>query len=429
MNLRRSILALLMLPLTVAAQPSAEVFSVRAGSSPPDGSKQPKVGRMSDRKSYDSYRGLVMAGYQGWFGAPGDGAGRGWYHYVGRNGFRPGSTNVDLLPDTREYKKLYKTEFTYDNGDTLCLPSSYDAETTELHFAWMEQYGLDGVFMQRFIAELKRERSLHHLNHVLDNAMQAAGRHSRAISVMYDLSGMQPADTAILLRDIDLLAERYHLKERRANPSYLWHNGRPLVAVWGVGFNDHRAYGLDEAATIVRGLKARGFSILIGVPTHWRDLDGDTESDPRLLELIASCDVVMPWFVGRYNETTYPLYFHQLIHDDMAWCREHGIDYAPLCFPGFSWNNMHYPHLSTSIPRNRGRFFRKQLDFCTDVVGAEMLYIAMFDEIDEGTAIMKCASRMPTPADGSTFVPVKGPSDRYLKLAGRAARKIKKVKR
>lgn len=44
---------------------------------------------------YDSYRGLVMAGYQGWFNAPDDGANRGWHHYAGKNGFCPGLWNRD----------------------------------------------------------------------------------------------------------------------------------------------------------------------------------------------------------------------------------------------------------------------------------------------------------------------------------------------
>ena len=58
-------------------------------------------------KQYNSYKGLVMAGYQGWFNAPGDGSGRGWHHYNGSNGFRPGSCSVDFWPEVSEYKKLY----------------------------------------------------------------------------------------------------------------------------------------------------------------------------------------------------------------------------------------------------------------------------------------------------------------------------------
>ena len=54
------------------------------------------------------------------------------------------------------------------------------------------------------------------------------------------------------------------------------------MTVWGVGFNDHRQYGLKEAETIIDGLKKQGFSVMLGVPTHWRELSGDTESDPHL---------------------------------------------------------------------------------------------------------------------------------------------------
>jgi len=65
--------------------------------------------------NYKSYRNLVMAGYQGWFTAEGDGAERGWRHYEKKScgGFAPGCTSVDLWPDMKEYSKQYNTPFSF----------------------------------------------------------------------------------------------------------------------------------------------------------------------------------------------------------------------------------------------------------------------------------------------------------------------------
>lgn len=198
------------------------------------------------------------------------------------------------------------------------------------------------------------------------------------------------------------------------------------MAVWGVGFNDHRQYGLAEAEKIVAELKRLGFSVLLGVPTNWRKMELDTEKSPVFHDLIRKCDVVMPWFVGRYDEESFPK-FHSLIKKDMAWAKKNHVDYAPLCYAGFSWHNMHYPRTGTFyVNRNKGSFFKKQLDFNIHQ-GAKMLYIAMFDEIDEGTAIYKIARKVPKSVPGSEFVPLEDglPSDFYLKMAGDAAKKLK----
>ncbi|HZW69500.1 MAG TPA: hypothetical protein VFF57_01445 [Hanamia sp.] len=53
-----------------------------------------------------------------------------------------------LLPS--EYEKTYATPFKLKNGQTVKFFSSYDKSTIDLHFKWMQQYGIDGVFMQRF---------------------------------------------------------------------------------------------------------------------------------------------------------------------------------------------------------------------------------------------------------------------------------------
>ena len=367
-----------------------------------------------------------MAGYQGWFNAPGDGTERGWYHYNRRGRFEPGWCTIDFWPEVSEYQVLYKTEFKFEDGTSAYLPSSHDASTVDTHFRWMKEYGLDGVFMQRFIAEISNPSGKDHFSTVLANAMTSANRHDRAIAVMYDLSGMSRRGPEILLEDIDSIAVRHNLFDHKANPSYLYHNGKPLVAVWGIGFNDRRRYGFEEAETIINGLRERGYSILIGVPTNWRLLEKDTLPDEKLHEIILKCDVVMPWFVGRYNEKSYPEY-HDLIKEDIKWAKRHKVDYAPLCFPGFSWKNMQ--NRGAQIPRNKGSFFKSQLDYCIKA-GAKMIFIAMFDEIDEGTAIYKIAKKVPVPAPGSEFVPLEDglEPDHYLRLAGEAAAKVKKYK-
>jgi len=367
-----------------------------------------------------------MAGYQGWFDTPGDGSGRGWYHYERRGQFRPGFCTIDLWPDVSEYPQTYETEFVYEDGSKARVFSSQDSTTVDVHFRWMKEYGLDGVFMQRFVGEISNPSGKKHFDTVLSYAMESAVRYERAISIMYDLSGMPRGGEDILLKDIEELSVRHHLFDRQQNPSYLYHNGRPLVVVWGVGFNDNRKYGYKEASVIIEGLRRMGFSIMLGVPTRWRELSADTLPDPQLHGLISRCDIVMPWFVGRYSHLTYDS-FKPLIRKDMAFAKKLGVDYAPLCFPGFSWDNMLRPGRPTSlIPRMGGSFFRDQLNYCIKA-GAQMIYIAMFDEIDEGTAIFKLSEKIPQGQTGSKFVPLDPgvKNDEYLKIAGQAAAKIK----
>src|SRR5450432_2291590 len=94
---------------------------------------------------YPSYKGLIMAGYQGWFRAKGDGSSAS--HYAFGN---PQQSSIDVWPDVSEYEKTYATPFKFKNGQTAKFFSSYDKSTIDLHFKWMQQYGIDGVFMQRF---------------------------------------------------------------------------------------------------------------------------------------------------------------------------------------------------------------------------------------------------------------------------------------
>lgn len=380
-----------------------------------------KTTESMSRVRFKSIRNLVMAGYQGWFNTPEDGTGLGWKHFEKEKEFKPGKCTIDLWLDVSEYEKTYETAFKLPDETPAKVFSSYDASTTDLHFKWMKQYGIDGVFMQRFVVSIRNQKGKDNYNKILNNAVLSAEKYDRAICLMYDLSGMEAGEEDILIRDWKELCEKYKLVSRNNN-HYVYHHGKPLVAVWGIGFNDRRKYGYEQVKKIIDFLKSEGCSILVGVPTHWRTLTIDAVSDTRLLELVKQADIVHPWLVGRFDNNTYEPY-RKSIEEDIKWCKANGKDYMPVLFPGFSWHNMKKDAPQNMIPRLGGRFFWKQVKGAVDA-GAESLYLAMFDEIDEGTAFFKCTNT--PPVGESSFITYEGEApDHYLWLAGEAAKYLR----
>ena len=380
-----------------------------------------KTTESMSRVRFKSIRNLVMAGYQGWFNTPEDGAGLGWKHFEKEKEFKLGKCTIDLWPDVSEYEKTYETAFKLPDETPAKVFSSYDASTTDLHFKWMKQYGIDGVFMQRFVVSIRNQKGKDNYNKILNNAVLSAEKYDRAICLMYDLSGMEAGEEDILIRDWKELCEKYKLVSRNNN-HYVYHHGKPLVAVWGIGFNDRRKYGYEQVKKIIDFLKSEGCSILVGVPTHWRTLTIDAVSDTRLLELVKQADIVHPWLVGRFDNHTYEPY-RKSIEEDIKWCKANGKDYMPVLFPGFSWHNMKKDAPQNMIPRLGGRFFWQQVKGAVDA-GAESLYLAMFDEIDEGTAFFKCTNT--PPVGESSFITYEGEApDHYLWLAGEAAKYLR----
>jgi len=368
--------------------------------------------------------GKVMCGYQGWFNAEGDGAERGWNHWTKRRGLlAPGNAKVDLWPDMTEYgpEERFATGFKKADGSTAEVFSPFKQATVLRHFQWMKEYGIDGAFVQRFITDLRDPRALRHNNTVLANCREGANRNGRAYAVMYDLSGLGANRIQEVMDDWSALHKRMKVTDDAA---YLKHRGHPLVAVWGVGFNDNRAYTLEECKRLVEFLKADGCSVMLGVPTGWRELNRDAVKDPMLHEVIKLADVVSPWTVGRFGkpveakrhgEKTWQL--------DVAWCAEHKVDFLPVAFPGFSWFNM-YGKQFDAIPRLKGEFLWSQF-VAAKRAGCQMLYVAMFDEVDEGTAIFKCTNDVPM-GEGGQFLTYEGlPNDFYLKLTGEGARMLR----
>lgn len=371
--------------------------------------------------------GKVMSGYQGWFAAPNDGAGRGWVHWGSRGRFEPGLCKIDLWPDVSELDsdERHATPFVHPDGRKAEVFSSFHRKTVLRHFEWMKTYGLDGVFVQRFINSPNDVKGYRHVNVVLNHCREGANLSGRTYAVMYDLSGLDTGQMHRVIEDWKLLVDRMHITK---DPAYLHHGGKPVVAVWGLGFNDGRKYTLADGLELVKFWKDEpkygGNTVMLGVPTYWRTLKQDCLGDKTLHELILKADIVSPWTVGRYATPEQAMRYAELtMKPDLDWCRERKKELLPVVFPGFSWHNMDPRFPLNQIPRLKGKFLWTQYVQAKQA-GATMVYQAMFDEVDEGTAIFKCTDRPPVGA--SQFVDYEGlPSDFYLKLVGQATRMVR----
>jgi uncharacterized protein (TIGR03437 family) len=156
-------------------------------------------------------------------------------------------------------------------------------------------------------------------------------------------------------------------------------------------------------------------------------LTNDAATDPRWAGFYQAMDGIQPWAVGRYNSiTTADRWRTERLQPDLALTQQRGQVYMPVIFPGFSWYNLNRTAQQNQIPRNRGEFLWRQA-YNAKAAGARTLKIAMFDEVDESTAMFKLASRradapdqgfwLTLDADGFTL-----PSDWYLRLAGEVTR-------
>jgi hypothetical protein len=242
---------------------------------------------------------------------------------------------------------------------------------------------------------------------------------------MYDLTGLPRGGTSRIIEDWKLLVDRMRI---RNDSAYLRHNNKPVVGVWGVGFGDSRRYTLQECRDLVNFLKNDprygGNTVVLGVPTYWRSLNRDSVRDPRLHDVIRAADIVCPWTIARYRTVADArAYARTQLAGDFTWCRSRGIEMMPTVFPGFSWSNSRAATFN-EVPRQRGQFLWTQFAEARQA-GARMVYQAMFDEVDEATAIFK-VSQTPPQAQGVQFLTHEGQSnDHYLWLVGQATQMIR----
>ena len=182
--------------------------------------------------------GKVLCGYQGWFNTPGDGTDFGFGHW-GQGLDRPGGGRftVDMWPDTSEYDPRDLCDvpgLKMPDGSPARLYSAFKQGPVLLHFKWMRQYGIDGVFLSRFVGETTSPARARHVNTVLASVREGCHREGRVWAMMLDLSMGRRGSTATVINDWKFLCDKVKVRE---DSRYLHHQGKPVVLLWGLGFH------------------------------------------------------------------------------------------------------------------------------------------------------------------------------------------------
>ena len=207
----------------------------------------------------------------------------------------------------------------------------------------------------------------------------------------------------------------------RTDESYIVHNGKPVIALYGV-FGSGNYPNPAYVVPLIDWFRSKGFTILIGVNNDWLNV---YNSNADFKACIDKSDIIMPWNVGRYATTQDVINrANGLWTSDLQWCINNNKEYSICVFPGFSWHNWNGGSFD-AIPRRNGDFLWEQY-YNAKRIGATMIYQAMFDEVDESSAIFKVTNDPPPPSGNIEFLTLQGlPSDEYLWLVGEGTKMLR----
>ena len=377
--------------------------------------------------AYSEFIGKSVAGYQVWFntGTPTSG----WFHWSGGAQPAVGHLNFELYPDVTEYAAADLTQTGFDNlgdGSPSKLFHSSNTAVINKHFNWMQTAGIDGVALQRFI---------NGIGSVINNSpaaspvkvKAAAEATNKIFYICYDISstGLDATWDDIIKFDwVYNIEQSYALT---SSPAYATVNNKPVVQLWGTGFTGNHPGTAQETIDLIHFLQARGCYVIGGVPTYW--LSGTEDSKPDFIDAYKEFDMISPWSVGRFGDVAGAANFkNNLLIPDKVFTDQNNIAYMPVLFPGFSWSQWNNG-LPNSIPRKAGDFSWNQA-LNIKSIGVSNMYFAMFDEYDEGTAIMKAATDYSMIPTDQYFVTTSADgiwtsSDFYLRLAAAETQLLK----
>jgi hypothetical protein len=358
--------------------------------------------------------GKISVGYQGWFACTGDGAPiNGWWHWSQNWSQPPSPSNnaIKAWPDMREYTRTYQTAYSsFNGGQPATLFSSYDQQTVNTHFLWMQQNGCDTAALQRFNPNSSEGPTRDAMAAKVRSAAESFGR---KFYIMYDVSGWTNMQSEI---KTDWTTK---MSAHTASGAYARQNGKPVVCIWGFGFNDsNHPWDANTCLDVVNWFKGQGCYVIGGVPREWRTGVGGSRAG--YLGVYHAFNMLSPWMVGAIgNVADSDSVFQNINVPDQADCNANGVDYQPCVLPGDV----------SGRQRAHGDFMWRQF-YNMVRVGAQGIYISMFDEYGEGNQIAKTAENASMVPAGSGLLALDEDgtacsSDYYLRLTNDGGRMLK----
>jgi hypothetical protein len=358
--------------------------------------------------------GKVTVGYQGWFSCAGDGSPiNGWASH----------TNLENWPDMRQYTASYsgvpffqvgvqQAPYTGNlgNGQPAKIFSSDDQQVVNTHVLWMQQNGIDCIAVQRFGSYTAPGTVKDFHDAVQLKVMNAAQTYGRKFYIMYDCN----ATDNIEADWTNTIVNTQHLTSSSA---YAHQNGKPVVALWGVGYSGRGA--VADWVNTINFFKNQGCYVIV-CPS-----DGFS-TDTAYQAAYNDGNMIMAWMVGKTAASNWP----NLYTTDLTYCNAHNLDYQADMYPGFSFNNTTASDPKNQIPRTHGDFMWSQFAGGYQA-GIQSVYISMFDEMNEGTAVLNLAEDSGGIPASKSFVTLDADgthvsSDFYLRLINDGAKMIKK---
>jgi len=358
--------------------------------------------------------GKITVGYQGWFACTGDGSPiNSWWHWSQNWSQPPSPANnaIKAWPDIRDYTTTFQTAYAnFNNGQPAKLFSSWTDQSVNAQFLWMEQNEIDTAALQRFNPTGGEGPTRDGMAQKVRTAAEAYGR---KFYIMYDVSGWTTMQSEIKTDWSNKMSAH------TASAAYARQNSKPVVCIWGFGFNDsNHPWDANTCLDVINWFKGQGCYVIGGVPREWRTGTGGSRAG--FLGVYHAFNMLSPWLIGAVgNPTDADNIYNNFMVPDQADCNSNGVDYQPCVLPGdLSLRQRLHGDLMWRMFYNAVR------------VGCQGIYISMYDEYGEGNQIAKTAPDSSWVPSGSGLLALDEDgtsctSDYYLRLTRDGGKMLK----